>query len=114
MTMFSQILRLSALATIAAISIAATPYPLGTSIRSNIDAHAGPLPTYAGVPMEGSNALLSARAVRAYRNGKVKPLFIQRLSNVANSGGAENSGGGEGGAGGGGTRGGGAGGSPQQ
>jgi hypothetical protein len=102
MTMLSQALRMSVLVMIAAISVAAAPYPLGTSNRSNIDTQAGPLPTYAGVPMEGSSAQLTARAVRAYREGKVKPLYLQRLSNVASTGNTESSGGGGGGQGGGG------------
>ncbi len=70
-------------------AFATEPYRLGTATQANIETQAGPLPAYAGVPMEGGNALLAARAVRAYRNGKVKPLYLPRLSDVANSGGIE-------------------------
>lgn len=82
-----------------ATPVAAEEYRLGSATQANIDTQAGPLPAYAGVPMEGGNALLAARAVRAYRNGKVKPLYLPRLSDVANNGGTEAGGGGGGGAG---------------
>lgn len=88
--------RLILLCGVATLCAAADNAPLGIATRNNIATHAGPLPAYSGVPMEASSAQLTARAVRAYRDGKVKPLFLTRFSGVGGQGGIEAAGGGGG------------------
>lgn len=54
----------------------------GAVIANNIAVQAGPLPTYAGIPMEATDARLVARAVNRYRRGVVTPLTLPRSASV--------------------------------
>lgn len=77
---------------------AAVDPEFGKVTSGNIAAQAGPLPSYAGVPMEGGNGLLAARAVNRYRRGAVKALILPRSSqtggaNAQDRGGGADSGG---------------------
>lgn len=68
----------------APILTAAGDPEFGKVVSGNIAAQAGPVPAYAGVPMEGTNGLVSARAVNRYRRGVVKALILPRSARVGN------------------------------
>lgn len=71
------------------ILAAALPVPaaagdpqFGVVTGGNIAAQAGPIPTYAGVPMEGSDGRRASRAANRYRRGMVTPLTLPRAATV--------------------------------
>lgn len=68
---------------------------LGLATRQNVAAQAVDIsPSFAGVPMEGSDGVRVADAQRRYLRGQVKPLLqVDADSNVGTQGGASDSGG---------------------
>ena len=66
---------LAAAALLAAPALA-TDKGLGLITQNNVAAMVVDLnPSYAGVPIEGSNGMLADNAITRYRTGRVKPLL---------------------------------------